>query len=102
MPKGRTLAGRLAVGDETIDLFKGDWDPAPRLDQDFDGDGRKDVLVANKAGVVVHDPQGRPLLRLRSHDVDVKAAIGDLDGRPGAEVVLFVAHFGIVVLGARG
>lgn len=102
VPKGRTLAGRLAVGDETIDLFKGDWDPAPRLDQDFDGDGRADVLVANKAGVVVYDPEGRPLLRVRSHDVDVKAAIGDLDGRPGAEVVLFVAHYGIVVLGVQG
>lgn len=99
VPKGRTHAGRLTVGSETIDLFRGDRDPAPKIDQDFDGDGRQDILLGSETGVVVYDPEGRPLLRLRSNDLGLKAAIGDLDGRPGAEVVLVIDHYGIVVLG---
>ena len=100
-PKGRTLSGRLAVGDSAVDLFQGAWDPLPTIDRDLDGDGRNDIVVGNHAGVVVYDPQGQPLLRVRSHDVGVQVAIGDVDGKPGAEVVLLVEHYGIVVLGAQ-
>ena len=84
-----------------VDLYKGAWDPTPRIDHDLDGDGNNDVVIADNTGVVVHDTQGRPLLRLRSPDLDMSVAIGDLDGKPGAEVALLIKHYGLVVLGKR-
>jgi hypothetical protein len=101
-PEGRTISGRMDTPDGALDLFEGQWDPTPVLDQDLDGDGREDVIVAGDQGVIVYDPQGQPLLRVRSHDVDITVAAGDLDGKAGAELVLYVEHYGLVVLGKKG
>ncbi|MEM7154378.1 MAG: redoxin domain-containing protein [Myxococcota bacterium] len=100
-PEGRSLSGRIDTPDGPMDIYRGEWDPKPTLDHDIDGDGRDDVLVAGRQGVIVYDQQGQPLLRVRSHDVGIKAAVGELDGKPGAELVLMVDHYGLVVLGKK-
>ncbi|MEM9463398.1 MAG: redoxin family protein [Myxococcota bacterium] len=101
-PEGRTLSGRVETPDGVIDLYEGQWDPTPQLEHDIDGDGRDDVVVAARQGLIVYDHQGQPLVRVRSHDVGILAAVGDLDGKAGEEVVLFVEHYGLVVLGPTG
>jgi hypothetical protein len=58
--------------------------------------------VAGQQGVIVYDQSGQPILRVRSHDVGITAAVGDLDGKPGDELALFVDHYGLVVLGPQG
>lgn len=98
-PEGRTLSGRIDTPDGVIDVYEGPWDPSPQLDHDVDGDGQDDVVVAGHQGLIVYDRQGQPILRVRSHDVGIQAAVGDLDGQAGDEVVLFVDHYGLVVLG---
>jgi hypothetical protein len=98
-PEGRTLGGRIKGPSGNVDLFKGRWDPRPLVDYDIDGDGNKDVVLPARRGLVAYDPTGKPLLRIRSHDVGVSAGVGDLDGRPGDEIVLAVQHYGLVVLG---
>jgi thiol-disulfide isomerase/thioredoxin len=101
-PEGRTLSGRVDTPDGVLDFFEGQWDPTPVLDHDIDGDGRDDVVVAGQQGVIVYDQSGQPILRVRSHDVGITAAVGDLDGKPGDELALFVDHYGLVVLGPQG
>ncbi|MCA9706948.1 MAG: redoxin domain-containing protein, partial [Myxococcales bacterium] len=92
-PEGRTLSGRIATPDGTVDVYEGKWDPTPVLDHDVDGDGEDDVVVAGRQGLIVYDRQGKPLLRVRSHDVGLTVAVGDLDGKAGDEVVIFVEHY---------
>lgn len=101
-PEGRKLSGRLDGPDGPLDVFEGEWDPSPVLDRDVDGDGHDDVIVAGRQGVIVYDHTGQPLLRVRSHDVGITTAFGDLDGKPGDELALFVEHYGLVVLGRSG
>jgi hypothetical protein len=101
-PEGRKLSGRVETPEGPLDYFEGEWDPSPMLDHDVDGDGRDDVVVAGRQGVIVYDPSGQPILRVRSHDVGITAAVGDLDGKPGEELALFIEHYGLVVLGPQG
>ncbi len=101
VPEGRTLSGRIDTPDGPLDLFEGEWDPSPLLGHDIDGDGQDDIVVPGRQGVIVYDQQGAPILRVRSHDVGVKAAVGDLDGKAGDELVLFVKHYGLIVLGKK-
>jgi len=100
-PEGRKLSGRIDTPEGMIDVFEGEWDPAPKLEHDIDGDGRDDVVVAGEQGVIVYDQSGQPILRVRSHDVGITAAVGDLDGKAGDELALFVEHYGVVVLGKQ-
>lgn len=100
-PKGRQLTGRVKTKDGDIDLYKGRWDATPILGHDVDGDGEDDIVVPSSQGVVVYDKSGNTILRLRSHDVRVEADVGDLDGKPGAEIALHVEHYGLVVLGKK-
>jgi thiol-disulfide isomerase/thioredoxin len=100
-PKGRFLAGRVKTKDGHADLYKGRWDADPILGHDVDGDGEEDIVVPSSQGVVVYDKQGDTILRLRSHDVRVETDVGDLDGKPGAEIALHVEHYGLVVLGKK-
>ncbi len=99
VPKGKFLAGRLETKGGAVDIFKGQWGAQPIVDVDVDGDGTNDIIVPSRQGVVAYDQQGRQLLRIRSHDVGVTLTVGDFDGKPGAEVALFVEHYGLVVLG---
>lgn len=70
------------------------------VDADVDGDGRNDVMVVARHGVVAYDTAGAALLRVRGHDVSIgAAAAGNLDGQPGDEIVLSIGQYGLVVLG---
>lgn len=100
-PEGRTLSGRIDAPDGVLDVYEGQWDPTPILEHDIDGDGRDDLVVPGSQGIIAYDAAGQPILRVRSHDVGITAAVGDLDGKPGDELVLFVEHYGVVVLGRR-
>jgi hypothetical protein len=100
-PKGRFLAGRVDTKNGAQDLYKGRWDSKPILGHDIDGDGEEDIVVPSSQGVVVYDKNGETILRLRSHDVRVETDVGDLDGKPGAEIALHVEHYGLVVLGKK-
>ena len=101
VPKGRTLSRRIENGGAHADLFKGRWDPDPIVDVDVDGDGEDDIVIAGDGGIIAYDRDGNTILRLRSHDVGFTTAVGNLDGKPGDELALFVDHYGLVVLGPK-
>lgn len=102
VPKGRILSGRARTPDgDTLDYFRGRWDPTPVLTHDLDGDGQEDILLTTSAGVVVYNRNGDVLLRIRSGDVALKTGLGDLNGEPGVELAIAVPHYGVVVLGKK-
>jgi thiol-disulfide isomerase/thioredoxin len=100
--EGYSLSGRIDLGEgRWLDLFEGRWDQTPELNHDIDGDGRTDIVLAQWEGVVAYAVDGTPLLRISGDEPEFNTAIGDLDGRPGDEVVLFIKHYGLVVLGRK-
>jgi peroxiredoxin len=106
VPPGRVLVGRVAETGGDLYVFQSvtwyrDWswtDPV-WLDQDVDGDGEPDVIISTGMGLVAYRLDGTPILKIRSHDKRMVAAVGELDGTPGAEVALYIEHYGLVALG---
>lgn len=100
-PKDREHSGRVELDGAIVDVFQAKFDAGPKLRHDLDGDGRNDVVIDGGLGLVAYDAAGAPLLELRGHETDMSAALGDLDGKPGAEIALAIRHYGIVVLGRK-
>lgn len=101
-PKNRTLLSRLASGKApSLDLFGGLNDPPPEVRHDLDGDGSEDILLVGRANVSAYRRDGSPILTLHLKDDQhpPQVAVGDLDGKPGVEIVIFVRQYGLVVLG---
>ncbi|HMC83349.1 MAG TPA: hypothetical protein VKL61_08970 [Candidatus Polarisedimenticolia bacterium] len=102
-PQGKTLIGTLRSGDgRTLDLFGGDFAEG-RLDlaHDLNGDGQPEILLAQEGGMLAYGLDGslRMLLRIVDSLQPVQFAAGNLDGRPGDELVLAIPQYGLVVLG---
>jgi hypothetical protein len=100
-PSDRDLSGRANIDGKTLDLFEAKFDDAPRLGHDLDADGKDEVVVVSDTGLIAYDAAGNPVLELRTNETEMKAALGDLDGKPGHELALAVRHYGIIVLGRR-
>jgi thiol-disulfide isomerase/thioredoxin len=98
-PEGRNLSGRTQIDGKTVDVFEAKFDASPQLRYDLDADGRNDVVVVSEQGIIAYDGAGTPMLELRTHENDMTAAIGNLDGKPGDEIALAIRHYGVVVLG---
>lgn len=98
-PEGRMHRATLQTADGEVELFGGRWDSQPVTDYDIDGDGQNDIVVHGRSGIVAYDAAGKTILRIRGKDTGLKTAIGDLDGKRGAELAIFVDHYGLVVLG---
>jgi hypothetical protein len=73
-------------------------------DHDLDGDGRSDIVVASRAGVAAFAASGEMILSLYTteNQAEPVVALGDLDGRPGDEMVLFIPQYGLIALGMKG
>ena len=100
-PDGMQAGGSATIDGKTVPIFLGRWDDAPITDADIDGDGKNDIVVISDGGVVAYDQSGTPILKIRGEGAGLSAAVGDLDGKPGAELAVFVEHYGLVVLGAK-
>lgn len=98
-PAGLTLSGRLVRSTGAIEVYEGRYDLSPTLDADVDGDGKDDIVLLGASGVRAYDTDGREILRIDGDENDWRAATGDLDGKPGDELVLAVRHYGLVALG---
>mgnify|MGYP001397183307 CR=1 FL=1 len=98
-PEGRMHRATLQTKDGEVELFGGRWDSQPVTDFDIDGDGENDIVVTGHSGVVAYDARGNTILRIRGKDTGLTTALGDLDGKPGDELAIFVDHYGLVVLG---
>ena len=98
-PEGRMHRATLQTKDGEVELFGGRWDSQPVTDFDVDGDGQNDIVVRGHSGVVAYDAQGNTILRIRGKDTGLTTALGNLDGKPGDELAIFVDHYGLVVLG---
>jgi VCBS repeat protein len=74
------------------------------VEHDLDGDGRTDVVVAQRGGVRVFTQEGALLasLFIAENQGYMEVALADLDGRPGDEMVFFVPQYGLVALGRKG
>ena len=80
------------------------WDDDPKLKFDINGDGRKDIVVAGQFvdKLVAYDlKDGSLILKIAGDDTYFKAAFGDLDGKPGDEIALFIERYGLVILGRK-
>ena len=100
---GALLAGRISgVGHQTWDLFTyADGPKIQALDR-FSSDGPEQILLAEPGRLSVYSADGRPLLLLSLLDnSDPIFAAGDLDGRPGDEILVYVPRYGLVALGNR-
>ena len=71
---------------------------------DLDGDGRNDIVLVSRAGVSAFAADGEMILSLvtTENQTEPIVALGDLDGRPGDEMVLFIPQYGLVALGKGG
>jgi hypothetical protein len=98
-PEGRMLRATLDAGNGPVALYGGRWDAHPDTTHDIDGDGRNDIVVTGHSGLVAYDADGRTILRIRGKDSGLTTAVGDLDGKPGDELAVFVEHYGLVVMG---
>jgi len=98
-PPERDLAGRTEIDGRAVDVFEAKFDASAKVVHDLDADGRNDVVVVSDRGIIAYDGAGEPVLELRTHENDMSAAIGDLDGKPGDEIALAIRHYGLVVLG---
>lgn len=99
LPEGSVLVGRTSDGKRELDVLRSEIAPGAILGHDVDGDGEDDIVVTSSKGVVVYDKAGKTIVRMHSHELPLQTAVGDLDGKPGAEIALAVQHFGVVVLG---
>ncbi|MBL4683144.1 MAG: redoxin domain-containing protein [Nannocystaceae bacterium] len=100
-PTGRYHRATLHTEGGDVALYGGRWDTHPNTDHDVDGDGRNDVVLSGNSGLVVFDANGTAIMRTRGKDTGLNAVVGDLDGKPGAEIAVFVDHYGLVILGAQ-
>jgi hypothetical protein len=99
----RYLAGTVTAKDGAeLTVFEGLWDPTPLLEHDLNGDGVPEIIVPARSGLVAYDLEGNEVLRIEGRDVSFEAAAGDLDGKGGDELVLFVQQYGLVALGHSG
>ena len=73
------------------------------VDHDLDGDGRTDVVVAERGGVRVFTLEGTLLasLFIAENQGYMEVALADLDGRKGDEMVVYVPQYGLVALGRK-
>lgn len=99
VPAGMLYSGRLQQGTRALDVFEGPYDPTPILDVDVDGNGQDDIVIVGRGSVRAYDLTGREILRIDGDENTWVAAIGNLDGKPGAELVLAIRHYGLVALG---
>lgn len=99
VPAGMLYSGRLQQGTRALDVFEGPYDPTPILDVDVDGNGEDDIVLLGRGSVRAYDAKGFEILRIDGDENTWVAAIGDLDGKPGAELVLAIRHYGLVALG---
>ncbi len=100
-PEGMQTGGVASVDGKNVDVYLGRWDDAPITDFDVDGDGQADIIVTSRGGVVAYNAAGKPILKIRGEGAGLSTAVGDLDGKPGAELAIFVEHYGLVVLGSK-
>lgn len=100
-PEGMQAGGVATVDGKSVDVYLGRWDDAPITDFDVDGDGEADIIVTSRGGVVAYNASGKPILKIRGEGAGLSTAVGDLDGKPGAELAIFVEHYGLVVLGSK-
>ncbi|MEM6295474.1 MAG: redoxin domain-containing protein [Myxococcota bacterium] len=98
-PDGLEHGGITTLEGDAVDVYSGPWDPHAITDIDIDGDGRNEIIVAKNSGVVAYGADGTPVLKIRGEGLTT--AFGELDGKPGAEMAVFVEHYGLVVLGKK-
>ncbi|MCI0410738.1 MAG: hypothetical protein L0191_19625 [Acidobacteria bacterium] len=100
------LKGRLQRDEKHFQEFFGDPDAYNQVIEtryDLDGDGANDLLLVDPPALVAYDASGNLLLQMEVNGQNFfPAAVGDLDGRPGAEIVVAVPNYGLVALGRGG
>jgi hypothetical protein len=103
-PAGRgVLKGRIVrSGGSTLDLFGPRYGPQVELPDNLLGDGEKEILVMGGQTLAVFSTEAKPALILKFPNalMEPVAALGDIDGRPGDELLLAIPGYGLVALGA--
>jgi hypothetical protein len=94
---GETLPG----SSRSLRLFGHRYFARVDVDHDLDGDGKNDILIAEPGGIVVYAQDGSTLLSLfiAENQNHPKVALGNLDGKPGDELLVFIPQYGLVALG---
>ena len=100
------LKGRLQPDEKHFQEFFGDPDTYNQMVEtryDLDGDGANDLIVVDPPAIVAYDSAGNLLLQMEVNGQRYfPVAFGNLDGRPGDEIVVAVPNYGLVVLGRGG
>jgi hypothetical protein len=100
LPKLAVLKGRISGGDRgDRDLIGYEGNMAV-LVHNLVGDGKEEILVVGGGVLEVYSREGEPRALLTSPNRwPRQMAVGDLDGRPGDELVLAIPDYGLVALG---
>ena len=97
-----TLAGRIGTGEDHLDVYRDSFGGRVVITDNLARSGKQEVLVLGSSTATAFSQEGKVLLRLwvGENRGELQAAAGDLDGRPGDELVLFIPRYGLVALGA--
>ena len=102
VPDKRWFVGRLRLPSGAHEDFF--WQGQVSINHDLDGDGTNDIVLADDSSLRAFDANLAPIVSLRLGEgvFSMPWSAGNLDGRPGDEIVLFVANYGLVALGRGG
>jgi hypothetical protein len=96
------LKGRMDREGGSVDLFGPAYGADVATPFNLVGDGKRNILVYEARAMTLFSQEGARgmILRFPSMLSEVRMAAGDLDGRPGDELLLVIPHYGLVALGA--
>ena len=100
-PGDGVLYARLDQGRGATYLFGRPSGAVVETPFNLTGDRKREILTLTSTTLTLFSDQGDPDLIIRFPGAlsGIPIALGDLDGRPGDEMILAIPHYGMVALG---
>ncbi len=95
------LSGYIPVNDKVLTITEGHPIPSPSVQYDVDGDGIKDIVVADRYHVSIYNLRGERIVRLTSSNGKIEAiTVGEAQAGSKAKLFVAIQHYGLVAIGS--